>query len=137
MIDAQALNDILGKALSAGIEACGITTQRGELIAARSINPSYIHSQEFNLLLSVVTNSWLSYKTTDLAINADTNAPDPEALCSLFIEAGEKRLYLLALGSQGIIFIQAGRTVQVGMLKLVASSLQEHLDQPFRDLLEF
>jgi hypothetical protein len=33
------------------------------------------------------------------------------------------------------IFLIAARSVQVGMLKMVAASLQRHLDQPLRGLL--
>ena len=136
MIRAEALNSCLEQVLTNGIETVGILTLKGEVLAARSINPNYSSSQEYNLFVSIVTNAWLSYSTTDLVIDPETNQPDPEFLQDIFLEVGEKRLMIMGIANQrASVFLIAEKTVPIGMLKLITASLQQHLDDPMRSIL--
>lgn len=132
MLNAIALNKALEQVLGNGVECVVLVNTRGALLASASTSPSFRDSQQEAVLVAAAANLWRAYATCDLARNKSTGQVEPDSLEALLVELGESKICALGVGGAGILLL-SGTQVELGMLKLKATSLQRHLDPSLRN----
>lgn len=133
MLRASGLHDALTASLSGGVEAVVLLTTTGVPLSSASINPGYGRSPEHTLTHGIVATMWRSYAGCDLAYDI-AGELTPESLEALLVDVGDHRLCMVGVGGSAILCLMATRSVEQGLLKLKAASLQAHMDRAFRSV---
>jgi predicted regulator of Ras-like GTPase activity (Roadblock/LC7/MglB family) len=134
MLNAQALVKTLDQVLGNGVEHVILVTTRGSLLASASQLPDFDGSQLQCTYVAMSANLWRAYATCDLATNRSTGMLEPESLEAIMIDLGDSKVCAVGVGGSGILLL-AGQQVELGMLKLKATSLQRHLDPSLRSVM--
>lgn len=134
MINAQALTKTLQQAIGNGVDTVLLLSTKGIELSVASSIPEYASSTQHSLLVATIANLWRAYATNDLA-KSRSGTIDPESLEALLVDLGESKICAVGVGSAGIVAVVGGQ-VEMGMLKLKATSLQRHLDGPLRNVLQ-
>lgn len=135
MLNAQALNKSLEQCLGNGVDSVVLINTKGTLLSSASSHPKFQESQQLSTLIAVAGNLWRAYATCDLARNKATGQLEPESMESVLVDLGESKLCAVGVGGSGILLL-TGQQVELGMLKLKATSLQRHLDPSLRAVMQ-
>lgn len=135
MIRSRNLHETLKNALGVELTSAVLVTTAGGLLAAAHVDAEHLRSKDHHLMIAAVVNIWRNYSHNNLTSPTLSDPPHPENLEFVIVQFETRRLCMVAVGPHAVLSLESSQKVEVGLLKLKATTLHAFLEPQLKPIL--
>lgn len=133
MLDATLVHKVMKSSVKEGVIMAFLMNSEGEVITSALLDEPDTQ-EHFGSIAAAVGNAWRVYARCDLSINIH-NQEEPDSLEQIILELSNKKICAMSVAGTWVVTVVSNETVEIGMLKLKAASLQRALDHLLQPVL--
>lgn len=133
MLDATLVHKVMKSTVKDGIIMAFLMNSEGEVITSALLDEPDAQ-EHFGSIAAAVGNAWRVYARCDLSVNVH-NQEEPDSLEQILLELSNTKICAMSVAGTWVAAVVSNETVEIGMLKLKAASLQRALDHLLQPVL--